>query len=364
MAFLRKNRKEKKHEGSTPRGASRGKRREWDEEKTEKRRTRALKSENNRRRKEPPKPWGKKERYLVLAILVLTVGTSAALGLSARAWKLPGLPRLQIPKITLPFSGEETILIEGDKERIRDREKSEEIIKTFKEKTKSLTGVYGLYVVNLENGFSYGVNEREIFEPASLNKLPVMAGMFIEEEQDNLDLETKYSLKDSDKATGAGTLYARPEGYEITYRNLVRLMGKQSDNTAFAITRRIMGEEKIEEVITTIGMKETSLSENKTTPSDIGTFFEELWHGNVVSVEHKNELLDYLTDTVYETLIPEGIPDDVRVAHKYGAETNVLNDAGIIYAEKPFIFVMMGKGVVAKDAESFIREFARIVYGD
>ncbi len=352
MAFLRKRRKADEYEDDN-----------GEEKMSQKRRIRDLKPENRKRRKELPKPWGKKERYLVLAILVLTVGASAVLGLSSRAWKLPGLPRLKIPKITLPFSGEETILIEGDKERIRDREKSEGIIKLFKEKTKNLTGVYGLYIVNLESGFRYGVNEREIFEMASLNKLPVMAGMFIEEEQDNLDLETKYSLKDSDKVIGAGTLYARPEGYEITYRNLARLMGKQSDNTAFAITRRMLGEEKIGEVITTIGMKETSLSENKTTPSDIGTFFEELWLGNIVNEEHKNELLDYLTDTAYETLIPEGIPDDVRVVHKYGAETNVLNDASIVYAEKPFILVMMGKGVVAKDAESFIREFARIVYG-
>ena len=363
MAIFRKRKKADEYEDDN-----------GEEKISQKRRIRDLKPENRKRRKEPPKPWGKKERYLVLAILVLTVGTSAVLGLSSRAWKLPGLPRLQIPKITLPFSGEETIFIEGDKERIRDREKSEGIIKLFKEKTNNLAGVYGLYIVNLESGFSYGVNEREIFETASLNKLPVMAGMFIEEEsrrpggasgpEGESFLETKYLLKDSDKVIGAGTLYARPEGYEITYRNLVRLMGKQSDNTAFAITRRILGEEKIREVITTIGMGETSLSENKTTPSDIGTFFEELWLGNIVNEEHKNELLDYLTDTVYETLIPEGIPDDVRVAHKYGAETNVLNDAGIIYAEKPFILVMMGKGVVAKDAESFIREFARIVYGD
>jgi beta-lactamase class A len=363
MAFLRKRRKADEHEDDN-----------GEEKMFQKRRIRDLKPENRKRRKELPKPWGKKERYLILAILVLTVGASAVLGLSSRAWKLPGLPRLQIPKITLPFSGEETIFIEGDKERIRDREKSEEIIKIFKEKTKNLTGVYGLYIVNLESGFSYGVNEREIFETASLNKLPVMAGMFIEEEsrrsggtsgpEEESFLETKYLLKDSDKVIGAGTLYARPEGYEITYRNLVRLMGKQSDNTAFAITRKILGEEKIGEVIATIGMKETSLSENKTTPSDIGTFFEELWQGNIVSKESAEELLDYLTDTAYETLIPEGIPDDVRVAHKYGAETNVLNDAGIIYTEKPSILVMMGKGVVAKDAESFIREFARIVYGD
>jgi len=353
MAIFSKRKKEKDYDDPNLREVTRGKRG-----------SRSIKSESRKRRKEPSKPWGKKERYMVLAILVLTVGTSAVLGLSARAWKLPGLPRLKIPRITSPFFGEETIFIEGDKERIKDREKSEEIIRIFKESTNNFTGVYGLYIVNLDSGFSYGVNENETFEPASLNKLPVMAGMLIEEEKGNLDLETKYSLKDSDKVIGAGSLRAKPEGYEITYRNLVRLMGEQSDNTAFTITRRILGEEKIKEVITNIGMEGTSLSENVTTPSDIGIFFEELWFGKIVEEDHKNELLDYLTDTLFETLIPEGIPNDVRVTHKYGAETNVLNDAGIVYSDKPFVLVLMGKGVVVKEAESFFPKFARIVYGE
>lgn len=336
---------------------------EQKDKERKRRKVKKLKPER-KRRKEPPKHWGKKERFFVLAILILTIGSSGFLALSSREWKLPGISRIKLPALNFPFSGEETIILEGDQERLRERKRSEEVTKKFNEETKALSGVYGLYVVNLENGFSYGVNETEIFEPASLNKLTVMAAMFIEEEKGNLDLESKYFLKESDKAIGAGSLHTKPEGYEITYRNLIRLMGKQSDNTAFAITRGLLGEEKIQEVTLRIGMKNTLLDENKTTPSDIGIFFEELWFGNIVSEENKNELLDYLTDTVYETLIPEGVPEDVRVAHKYGAETNVLNDAGIIYTPRPIVLVIMGKGVATKEAQTFIPEFTRIVYGD
>ena len=71
-----------------------------------------------RKRKEPSKPWGRKERVLVLAILVVTIGASGILALSSRAWKLPGLSRFKLPAINLPFTGEETIVIEGDKERL------------------------------------------------------------------------------------------------------------------------------------------------------------------------------------------------------------------------------------------------------
>jgi hypothetical protein len=38
----------------------------------------------------------------------------------------------------------------------------------------------------------------------------------MEEEQGSIDLDTKYKIKNSDKVAGAGSLYSKPEGYEIT----------------------------------------------------------------------------------------------------------------------------------------------------
>ena len=331
-----------------------------------------MKGTKSRGRKEPKKPWGKKERLLVLLILVATIGLSAILALSSRAWKLPGLPRFKLPAINLPFTGEETIVIEGDKERLEKTTRSEEAIQKFREQTVKLSGVYGLYVVDLETGFSFGVNELDTFEPASLNKLPVMAALYMEAEslrpggtaspEGESYLESKYKLKDSDKATGAGSLFTRPGGYEITYRNLIRLMGKQSDNTAFNIVKNLLGDEKIEQAILRIGMKDTSLTKNETTPVDIGIFFEELWHGNIVSPEYRDELLGFLTDTLYESWITEGVPDEIRVAHKYGRETHVVNDAGIVYAQDPFVLVIMSKGVIEREADAIFPDLARIVY--
>ncbi len=342
-----------------------------------------LKSENRKKRKEPKKPWGKKERLFVLTVLVLTVGTSGLLALSSRSWKLPGLPRFKIPTFSIPFLQEETIVIEG---RRKDYEKSLKTIELFKEKTKNLSGIYGLYVIDLESGFSYGVNENETFQAASLIKLPVIAGMYLEAEKGELDLESKYRLKNSDKVSGAGTLSGKPAGYEVTYGNLINLMGKQSDNTAFAISRNYLGDEKINDVIKTVGMINTSLEENETTPKDIGVFFEELWNarlpapersdggqGNIVSKESADEILDSLTNTIYEDWLAAGIPDEVRIAHKYGREVHVVNDAGIVFTEKlsepggspsrrPFVVVVMSKGVIETEADEIFPELSRIVY--
>ena len=125
------------------------------------RRVKDLHAENKKSRKEPTKPWGKRERLIVFCVLVITVGTSGILYLTSRAWKLPGLPRIKLPTISLPFLSQETIVIEGDSEKLEVQKKSQEVISAFRQKTNDLTGVYGLYVIDLTTGFGYGVNEDE-----------------------------------------------------------------------------------------------------------------------------------------------------------------------------------------------------------
>lgn len=322
-----------------------------------------LKPENRKKRKEPKKPWGKKERFFVLFVLLVTVGLSGFLALSSRSWKLPGLPRLnfKLSNFVLPFMGEETIIIEGRK---KDKKASEGIITEFKRMTKDVSGIYGLYIIDLTSGYAYGVNENEEFEPASLNKLPVILGLYMESEAGNLNLNEKYTLRSSDKITGSGSLYSKPAGTLLTYRDLIRYMGKESDNTAFNVTRRFLGKEKIESVIEAIGMESTFITGDKqrTTPKDIGIFFQRLWWGGLISDVSKNELLGFLTDTFYENHLAAGIPSEVQIAHKYGRELHVVNDGGIVFAKNPYIAVIMSKGIVEKEADDLFPLLSQIIY--
>ena len=56
-------------------------------------------------------------------------------------------------------------------------------------------------------------------------------------------------------------------------------MGKESDNTAFNVAKNILSEEKVNYVIDEIGMGETVIfgEKQKTSPLDIGLFFQKLW---------------------------------------------------------------------------------------
>ena len=312
---------------------------------------------SSRKKKKDFGPWGKKERSLVFYVLLATILVSTILAFSARSWKLPGLPRISIPSF---WSG--TIVIEKDKTELD--EATIETITSFKEKTKNLSGVYGFYVIRLDSGFSYGVNENDIFEPASLNKLPIMLAMYIEAENGNIDLETVYVLKDSDKVAGSGSLYGKSEGYELTYRDILSYMGKESDNTAANIAKKLLGEEKIKQAINTMRMDSTVvIGENQeTTPRDIGIFFEKIWEGDVISKKHRDELLGFLTDTIYEEWLAAGILSTVDVAHKYGREVHVVNDAGIVFTDEPFVLVLLSEGVVEREADQVFPELAELIY--
>src|SRR3990167_9635571 len=304
------------------------------------RRIRDLKPENKRKRKEPPRPWGKKERLLILFLFLATIITSAVLALQARGWKLPNLPRLKVSIPSFNFFGEETIVIGEDSEARRKARKAEEF---FNEKTKALSGVYSLYVLRLGDVSSYGVNEDKILQAASLIKLPVIAAVYMEAEAGNLDLEET------------------PNGQKRTYQELITAMGAVSDNEAFSIVRGALGDASIDEVIEKLGMQDTSLAENETTPKEIGMFFQKLWNGEIVGAAFKADFLDSLTETIYEDWIAAGITE-VPVAHKYGREVHVVNDAGIILSEPPFILVIMTEGVIEKEADEVIPELAAGIY--
>ena len=228
--------------------------------------------------------------------------------------------------------------------------------------TSKLKGEYGVFTYNLTAKNSYAFNAGEIFTAASLMKLPVILTLYQEAEAGRLDLETKYLLQQSDKRGGAGSLQSKPNGTTYTYRKLAEFMGQLSDNTAYAVLRRILGDQKIQQTIDNLGMNKTSLINDETTPEDMGLFFRKLYSGSIVTREHRDEILSFLTDTAYEDRIPKGVPAGIKVAHKIGNEVNVISDAGIVFASKPFVIVIMSEEILEKEALETLPKITQIIW--
>lgn len=226
-----------------------------------------------------------------------------------------------------------------------------------------LRGTYGVYFRDLESNSSFSINGSVQMNSASLMKMPVLLTLFREYEAGRIKLDTVYKLQAEDKRGGAGSLGGRPVGFEITYREMAKLMGEQSDNTAFNIIgNKILGEAKIQETIDKLGMKQTSYKDFLTSPEDMGLFFRKLYLEKIISDKSRDEILKYITKTIWEDRIPAGIPTGVVVAHKIGSDTGVISDAGIIFAKKPFILVIMSENVNEAEAKEVLPKIAKTIY--
>ena len=84
------------------------------EERKLKKQLRDLKRENRKKRKEPTKPWGRRERYLVLAFLITTLLIAGVLAIFSRGFPSLNIQHFNFPKInfdSLNIFKEETIII-------------------------------------------------------------------------------------------------------------------------------------------------------------------------------------------------------------------------------------------------------------
>lgn len=225
-----------------------------------------------------------------------------------------------------------------------------------------LRGKYGIYFQDLKTKESFNINGEEIFTAASLIKLPVLLTLYRESEAGRIKLDDIYKLQASDKVGGAGSLQYKPVGYEITFRQIAQLMGSQSDNTAFSILSKTLGGEKIQDLIDALGMKNTLFIDNKTTPNDIGLLFQKLYGEGIVYDKDRDEILAFLTNTIWEDRIPAGIPKGVKVSHKIGTEIGVVSDAGIIFSGKPFILVIMSQDANEIEAQKALPEITKKIY--
>jgi len=230
-------------------------------------------------------------------------------------------------------------------------------------KSGNLSGKWAFTVCLLKDNFCWGKNEKETMTAASLIKLPIVGAFYKELEVGSKKWDEVYTLKSADIRSGAGSLqYKRPET-KITYREVISLALQQSDNTAASILRKVLGDQKIEKFITEVGMTKTSLKENLTSAEDIALFFKKLYQGEILKKEYQEEMITNLTNTIFETRIPAGLPEGVRVAHKVGTEVGVVSDAGIIMLpENPFVLTILSEEVNSQTAEEIFPKLTGEIY--
>lgn len=238
------------------------------------------------------------------------------------------------------------------------QEQQNQFVEKMKQQTKQLIknrqGSYGIYYADLITKDSFGINEREIFTAASVNKVPIVAALYYLNNKGKIDLYENITLQKEDiQDYGSGRLRYEEPGSVYTLKTLAKLALQESDNTAAHILAKRIGIPDIQNLVNQWGLKQTDIDDNKTSAYDMYLLFNLLYQNKITNQARTKELLGYMTDTDIEDRLPVLLPNNTQVYHKSGDLQGGIHDVGIIQKDKHVFFLaVMTESIGDKEIET------------
>lgn len=235
-----------------------------------------------------------------------------------------------------------------------------------------------IYFRDLNNGPVFGIDEGEKFAPASLLKIPILIAFLKSSEEDPSLLEKKIRLKDLKDLSVLPQNFAPEETLdhekEYTAREFLERMIIYSDNYARAAITSLLKPEQLEKIFRDLAIPlpdAESSSEDFIDVQSYARFFRILFNASYLSRENSEYALSLLVRVSFSPGLRSGVPENVKMAHKFGErifkdgkrEIKQLHDCGIVYYPgHPYLACIMTRGTDFNKMASFIREVSAQIY--
>ena len=246
----------------------------------------------------------------------------------------------------------------------------------------------GVYFKTLDGSCEWASQADDSFHAASTMKIPVLIELFHQIKQGKLKLDDRLPIKNEFHSIVDGSLYTlsaaddseaelyKGEGQTRTLRELSNLMIIVSSNFATNLLVEKLGVENIRATVHDLGadgMKvlrgvedgkafEKGLN-NTTTARGLGILLQAIATGKTVDAASSQEMLAILERQKFNEGIPAGLPAGIRVAHKTGEITKIHHDAAIVFADRPFVLVILVRGLVEKkDSAALMADISEKFY--
>lgn len=233
----------------------------------------------------------------------------------------------------------------------------------------------GIFVEYLPTGVSVGLNDREPFFQASLIKTPTVMSIYKLIELGKLEETQKLTVQEKHVDPNYGQLWQKGDGYELTVEEAARLALVDSDNTAFellsdtlATTDAMITDEEFPNVYDFLNIPVEESGQN-VTPRNYSSILKSLFFSAYLSFDNSNKLLDLLSQSTYKDGIRRGVPETVRISHKFGLrksetlEHEVHSDCGIVYIPlRPYILCVMIQSDDIEKTATYMGEVSKMVY--
>lgn len=237
------------------------------------------------------------------------------------------------------------------------------------DRLRSLPGEIGFYYKDLTTGETITLREDDLFESASVIKLPIFAAVMSWCADGRTDLREKIFFYDEDKQPSCGALQFFPAPMAVEVETLCKLMITISDNTATNVMIRYFGMKKFNERFRELGIAQSRIErylfdaeaasrglENRVTPRDMGELLEKIYRRTLISEETSAFMEDVLRRQQIKHKTRGYLPRSIPGANKTGEDDGITNDVAIIFAEKPFVICFLSNRTDVPEAERAIRE--------
>ena len=233
-----------------------------------------------------------------------------------------------------------------------------------------------VYFRDLDNGPSFGINTDRKFSPASLLKVPVLI-TYLKAAEAVPELLTKtirYEKQPEEKDQGIIPAQEAVDGQEYSITELLEFMIIYSDNGAALSLINNIDSSYISEVYDDFSIDmPTTDADNFMAVNEYASFFRILYNASYLNRKMSEKALEILAKSAYKAGLAAGVPENIRIAHKFGERslflngrgTKQLHDCGIVYAEnKHYLLCIMTRGDNADELSGVIKDISARVYAD
>ncbi|HKW56119.1 MAG TPA: serine hydrolase [Candidatus Acidoferrum sp.] len=246
----------------------------------------------------------------------------------------------------------------------------------------------GVAFRTLDGRLEYFFHADDAFHAASTMKIPVMIELFHQQRQGKLKLVDPlvvrnefHSLVDGsvftlDPADDSETDLYKAVGQTRTLRQLCDLMITVSSNLATNLVIEKLGVANIRATVHALhadgmnvlrGVEDNKAfaagMNNTTTARGLLQLLSAIARGEAMDKESSSEMIRILERQKFNEGIPAGLPAGIAVAHKTGEITKIHHDAAIVYAPRPFVLVILVRGLAdKKDSAALMADITRQIY--
>jgi beta-lactamase class A len=246
----------------------------------------------------------------------------------------------------------------------------------------------GIAFRTLDDGLEWFSRADDVFHAASTMKIPVMIELFHQVREGKLKLDDPLPVKNEFHSLADGSSYTldpaddseadlyKAVGQTRTLSQLCELMITVSSNLATNLLVEKLGVDNIRATVHALhadgmsvlrGVEDNRAYEkgmnNTTTARGLLILLEAIAKGQALDPDSSRQMVDILARQKFNEAIPAGVPPGTRVAHKTGELTKIHHDAAIVYAPRPFVLVILVRGLSeSKDSATLMAEITRRIY--